>query len=134
MTKSKRVFVRVTEEELATIDRLAKNHGVNRSQYILYLIEREAKGQAAGGEDVIVFHDADMRKINWHLQHIGTNLNQAANAINYFKWQDRALDARLVKALEETGQRVDEADSTLLMLLKAFRDVWHERKYVVTKD
>lgn len=71
--KNRRLEIRLSENELAEIDRRAELLRVSRSKYLL---------QSALHQKIILLDNAEIKKLTRELRKIGTNINQIALLVN----------------------------------------------------
>lgn len=139
--RTRRFHFRATDDEAALLDRLAANAGLTRTQYIAYLIDREAKAaQAFQGEgtDVVdgptyVCPEEDIRLLLWHLNHWGSNLNEAVAAISKLARQESPSGPKATSTLMAATSEVAKCARAADGIGQAVERM-HAARHIVLKD
>lgn len=111
MGRRKRIYVRVTEKELARIRSRARKAGMSISAFARSRLLGDAEARPMLDIDI-----AELRKAFADLKHAGSNLNQCARALNTFGADgDSAADA------DRAVHRVSAAADNICALIAAAR-------------
>lgn len=109
--RRRRIYVRVTEKELAHIRSRARKTGMSISAY--------TRMKTLGDQEIRPTVDldiAELRKAFADLKHAGSNLNQCARALNTF-----GADENSAANTDRTVRRVSAAADNICALIAAAR-------------
>lgn len=134
--------LRLTEDESTMLTRQAARAGLTKTRYITYLIEREHKscrvtqhmGEASHSEPqqrILVYKDADLRKIMWHLSKWGNNLNQATAALNAIAGKKFMSEAKANKLIDEASHRIELSEAAITKLADNIAKLQDEQHVVM---
>ena len=109
--RRRRIYVRVTENELARIRARARRAGTSMSAFARMRLLGDAEARPALDIDI-----AELRKAFADLKHAGSNLNQCARALNTF-----GADGDSAANTDRTVHRVSAAADNICALISAAR-------------
>lgn len=109
--RRRRIYVRVTEKELARIRARARRAGMNISAFARMRLLNDIEARPALDLDV-----AELRKAFADLKHAGSNLNQCASALNTF-----GADGDSAANTDRAVRRVFAAADNICALISAAR-------------
>lgn len=109
--RRRRIYVRVTENELTRIRSRARKAGMSISAFARIRLLGDAEARPTLGIDI-----AELRKAFADLKHAGSNLNQCARALNTF-----GADGDSAASTDRAVRRVSVAADNICALISAAR-------------
>lgn len=109
--RRRRIYVRVTENELTRIRSRARKAGMSISAFARMRLLGDAEARPTLDIDI-----AELRKAFADLKHAGSNLNQCARALNTF-----GADGDSAASTDRTVRRVSVAADNICALISAAR-------------
>lgn len=132
--KSKHFDMRLTEDEFDMISRCADDAGMNRTEYILSLVERDAKTeQADGGNGINVYREGELQKLIWHLSKWGNNLNQITYTLNKIAKSPYAKQEKVLKELKRVAWSAECSNEAIDGMLDIAMKLYEEKHIVLKK-
>lgn len=109
--RRRRIYVRVTEDELTRIRSRARKAGMSISAFARMRLRNDVEARPTLDLNV-----AELRKAFADLKHAGSNLNQCARALNTF-----GADGDSAASIERAVRRVSAAADNICALISATR-------------